>query len=214
MNRVTIVDFGAGNLLSVARAFKHLGAEVLMASTPEAVLAADRLVLPGVGAFAACMDGLESRFLSGAVKEFASTGRPFLGICVGLQMLFDASEEFGFHRGLGLIPGNVQRIPGHAPGKARHKVPHIGWSSIGVVPGASWSGSALEPLAPGESVYFVHSFAAHPLNPAHRLAECDYNGLTLLAAARKDNVTGCQFHPEKSGKAGLRILNCFMEARF
>lgn len=211
MNRLTIVDFGAGNLLSVARAFKHLGADIELAASSDSIMTAERLVLPGVGAFGACMDGLESRGLSGPVKEFARTGRPFLGICVGLQMLFDESEEFGSHAGLGLIPGRVLRIPAHGTDGAPHKVPHIGWAALKAPPKMSWKGTPLAALPEGTSAYFVHSFAACPANSEHLLAICDYDGLSLTAAVRKDNVTGCQFHPEKSGEAGLALLAKFLE---
>ncbi|CAA6605014.1 Imidazole glycerol phosphate synthase subunit HisH 1 [Rhodospirillaceae bacterium LM-1] len=211
MNTVTLVDFGAGNLLSVMRAFRHLDAEVKLASTPEAVLAADRLVLPGVGAFGACMGGLRARDLIEPVKEYAASGRPFLGICVGMQMLFDESEEFGANKGLGLIPGRVVRIPSLSANGELHKVPHIGWNSLHACRDGGWRGTPLEPLGQGANAYFVHSYAAYPKDGAHRLAECDYNGIILLAAACKDNVTGCQFHPEKSGKAGLSILTRFLE---
>ncbi|TAN46821.1 MAG: imidazole glycerol phosphate synthase subunit HisH [Rhodospirillales bacterium] len=212
MSPVTIADFGAGNLLSVARAFRHLGADIVFASTPAEVAKAERLVLPGVGAFGACMDGLRARDLTGAILDFAATGRPFLGICVGLQMLFTESEEFGRHEGLGLIPGKVARIPTHGADGRPHKVPHIGWNAL-LKPeeGTAWSGTPLGDLKPGASVYFVHSFAAVPENRTHRLADCDYNGIRLLAAAQKDNITGCQFHPEKSGAVGLSILKRFLE---
>ncbi|MBF0353781.1 MAG: imidazole glycerol phosphate synthase subunit HisH [Alphaproteobacteria bacterium] len=211
MKRVSIVDFGAGNLLSVLRAFKHLDAVIDLASTPEAVERSDRLVLPGVGAFGACIEGLEERGLVEPVKSFAATGRPFLGICVGMQMLFEQSEEFGNHAGLGLIPGRVERIPPTGAGGRPHKVPHIGWNALHKPPGADWQGTPLEPLPEMTSVYFVHSFAARPANPSHRLAECDYNGVALLAATQRDNICGCQFHPEKSGAAGLSLLARFLE---
>lgn len=212
MNRVTIVDFGAGNLLSVMRAFRHLGAKVELASDAGALLAAERLVLPGVGAFGACMDGLRSRGLIPAVRDFAICGRPFLGICVGLQMLFEESEEFGRHEGLGLISGQVRRIPACGADGAPHKVPHIGWNALCKPGGTAWAKTPLSPLAEGVSVYFVHSFAAVPSDPRHLLAVCDYDGVPLTAAVRKDNVTGCQFHPEKSGQAGLSILKAFLES--
>jgi glutamine amidotransferase len=210
MSQVTVVDFGAGNLLSVCRALRHIGADVALADRPEAVSEAERLVLPGVGAFGACMAGLKRHGLDEAVKAFAATGRPFLGICVGLQMLFDESEEFGSHAGLGLIPGRVLRIPAQGSAGQAHKVPHIGWAALLPASKAAWQGTPLARTPPGASAYFVHSYAGHPAISAHRLAECDYDGLALLAAARKDNITGCQFHPEKSGPLGLGILQDFI----
>jgi glutamine amidotransferase len=210
LNRVAIVDFGAGNLLSVIRAFKHLGADIELVSQPDQVQRADRLVLPGVGAFGACMEGLRLRGLVEPLREYAATGRPFLGICVGLQMLFDESDEFGTHQGLGVIKGRVERIPPSGADGRPHKVPHIGWNALIQPPGADWSATPLSSLHPGDSVYFVHSFVAKPENPGHSLATCDYNGVSLLAAAHHENLTACQFHPEKSGELGLSIFKNFL----
>jgi glutamine amidotransferase len=210
--KVAVVNFGAGNLLSICRALRHLGAFVELADTPEAVAAADRLVLPGVGAFGACMTNLRQGGLDLAVKDFAATGRPFLGICVGLQMLFDESEEFGVHAGLGLIPGRVTRIPAEGIGGVPHKIPHIGWNTLRQPAGAVWERTPLAFTSEGTSVYFVHSFSGHPADERHALAFSDYNGVPILAAARRDNMTGVQFHPEKSGQAGLNILSAYLEA--
>jgi glutamine amidotransferase len=212
LNQVTVVDFGAGNLLSVERALRHLGAEVLSATTPEAILAAERLILPGVGAFAACMEGLKSKGLVEPILAFAKTGRPFLGICVGLQMLFDESEEFGHHAGLGLIPGRVVRLSDKDSEGRKLRVPHIGWNALSRPAGRTWQNTPLASTQPGASMYFVHSFAAVPADAAHRLADCVYGGHPVLAAARKDNITGCQFHPEKSGPAGLNLLETFLKS--
>lgn len=211
MPQVTLVDFGAGNLLSVHRAFSHLGAAVVLAATPEGIVGAERLVLPGVGAFGACMDNLRRNGFDQAVKMFVASGRPFLGICVGLQMLFDESEEFGLHAGLGLIPGRVTRIPGLGADGRPHKIPHIGWNRISPAGETKWAATPLANTQAGTSVYFVHSFAGQPRDPRHALAQCDYDGVAILAAARKDNMTGFQFHPEKSGPAGLAILSAFLE---
>lgn len=210
MSRIAIVDYGAGNLLSVERAFRHLGANPVLASAPDAVAGAERLVLPGVGAFGSCMASLNACGLAEPVKEFAASGRPLLGICVGLQMLFDESEEFGRHVGLGIIPGRVTRIPSLGADGTPHKVPHIGWNAVTPTADVSWQGTPLSAIAAGVSMYFVHSYVGQPTHRRHRLAECDYDGETLLAAARKDNVVGCQFHPEKSGDAGLALLAAFL----
>jgi len=211
---VTLVDYGAGNLLSVARAFRHLGAEVILADTPAAVAGAARLVLPGVGAFAACMTGLEDKGLTDAVRRFAAAGKPFLGICIGMQMMFDGSDEFGTTRGLGLLPGWVRAIPTTDGDGRRRKVPHIGWNALQPANGANrWDDPLMNEIAPGDSVYFVHSFAVEPAERADTLAECDYEGIRLLAAARRDNLAGCQFHPEKSGPVGLRILRGFLDGK-
>ncbi|MBF0323938.1 MAG: imidazole glycerol phosphate synthase subunit HisH [Alphaproteobacteria bacterium] len=205
---VTVVDFGAGNLRSVCQALDHCGATVARARTADQVMAADRLILPGVGAFGACFAGLRDQGLIEPLRAFAASGRPFLGICVGMQMMFDESLEFGLHPGLGLIPGRVEPVPPAGADGRAHRIPHIGWNALRPV--ADWAGTPLAAIVPGESVYFIHSFAGHASNPAHRLAECDYDGVPLLAAVRRDNLTGCQFHPEKSGPMGLRLLGEFL----
>lgn len=211
---VTVVDYGVGNLLSVRRAFEHCGAEVRLTDDASAIRNADRLVLPGVGAFGDCMAELRARHLVEPVKEHAGTGRPFLGICVGMQILMDEGEEFGRHEGLGLIPGRVEAISKTATDGAPHKIPHIGWTPLELPDGAEpafWRGSVLKPVEPGTAAYFVHSFTAAPRDPRHRLADCRYNGRLVSAALRSGNVTGTQFHPEKSGAVGLRILHHFLD---
>lgn len=200
MKRVVVVDFGLGNLHSVVKALRHEGADVVLTEDPDEVRRAERLVLPGVGAFADGMEGLRKRNLVEPLHEFIATGRPFLGICVGMQVLLGESEEFGRHAGLGVIEGTVQLIP-RAPGR---KVPHIGWNSL--QPVASWAATPLEPLEPGTMAYFVHSYTAVPAREEHRLADADYAGHRISAAVRKDNVVGVQFHPEKSGASGLVVL--------
>ena len=206
---VTVVDYDCGNLFSVVRAFEHCGGTVELATEPDQVARAERLVLPGVGAFGAAMKTLRDRGLADAVKEFAATGRPFLGICVGLQVMMDYSEEFGRHEGLGLIPGAVLAIPPTTKDGTPHPIPHIGWAK-------------LEPASPDNNstifgnldedcwAYFVHSFGAVPEDPAHVVVTCDYNGQTITAAAAKDNMIGCQFHPEKSGPDGLKMIDNFL----
>jgi imidazole glycerol-phosphate synthase subunit HisH len=200
MKKVVVVDYGLGNMHSVIKALRHEGADVLVTESPADVRAAERLVVPGVGAFADNMAGLRQRSLVEPVLEFIATGRPFLGICVGMQVLLTESEEFGHHAGLGVIPGKVELIP-KAPGR---KVPHVGWNRISAV--NAWAGSPLEPLEPGTALYFVHSYNAVPAHEEHRLADVDYAGHRISAAIRKDNVVGVQFHPEKSGTAGLVVL--------
>ena len=209
--RVTVIDYGASNLLNVARALEHCGAEVLLADQPEAVIDAGRIILPGVGAFADGMAGLQDKKLVEPLQFFCQKGNPFLGICLGMQMMLDASGEFGLHKGLGLIPGQVVPIPPQGTDGIPHKIPHIGWNELQYPgQGGSWNETLLSQLSPGEPMYFVHSFMAVPENDNHRLADCDYNGQTVCAAVRSGNMTGCQFHPEKSGEAGLKILKEFL----
>lgn len=211
--KVVIVDYGLGNLHSVDKALRHEGGDVVISSDADVVAAADRLVLPGVGAFGDGMRELTERKLIEPLRAFVKTGRPFLGICLGMQLLLDESEEFGRREGLGIVPGKVVAIPrGHAEGP-RMKIPHIGWNEIAPPPGKTWEGTLLADVPFGvggrTSMYFVHSFAAVP-NEEFRLADAMYGGFRVSAAIRKDNVTGCQFHPEKSGPVGLRIVNRFL----
>lgn len=211
MPRVTIIDYGMGNLLSVARALEHCGAEVLITSDPELVAHAERLILPGVGAFADGMAGLRERGLIEPIRKFARAGRPFLGICLGMQMMLDSSEEFGIHEGLGLVPGRVVAIPLTGVNNQTHKIPHIGWNKLLLpTPEAKWENTILAGLRPGASGYFVHSFTVVPQYPEHRLADCDYNGRIISAVIRSGSQYGCQFHPEKSGEVGLSILKRFI----
>lgn len=208
---VTIVDYGIGNLYSVQRALETCGARVLLSADPQVIENASRLVLPGVGAFEDGMKGLRERGLVEPLRRHAASGRPLLGICLGMQMLASASEEFGLHEGLGIVPGRVRAVPAHTTEGRPHKIPHIGWTGL-LRPqhGASWEGSPLEGSAAGTAVYLVHSFAVVPDDDSHRLADCDYGGHRLCAALRKGKVFGAQFHPEKSGPAGLAMLTRFL----
>jgi len=208
---VTVVDYGIGNLKSVCRALEHTGGSVALTSDTNVIAASSRLVLPGVGAFAMCMDELRQRSLVDAIMAFFQTERPFLGICVGMQMMLEASEEFGTHAGLGLIPGTVREIPKPKPNTSKYKVPHIGWTSLSRPNDVQWSDTILADCDDGEPFYFVHSFSADPVDDDARLADCDYFGNRLSGVIRDGNRFGCQFHPEKSGEAGLAILRRFLE---
>jgi glutamine amidotransferase len=208
---VTIVDYGLSNLLSVQRAVQALGHEPRLTSRPEEVAGAGVLLLPGVGAFHDGMYGLRSLGLIEPIIDCAERGVHILGICLGMQMLFDQSEEFGVHHGLGLIPGWVTRIPEADVAGERQNVPQVGWN--GLLPPKGGGGFASPILAgtdEGAEVYFVHSYEAKPKDPAHILAECDYGGRRVCALAGRGAVVGAQFHPERSGKAGLAILGRFL----
>lgn len=210
MNAVTVLDYGMGNLLNVVRAFEHIGAAVMLAETAAQAAGADRLVLPGVGAFADGMKEVRARGFDEVVMTHAAQERPLLGICLGMQMLLDVSEEFGEHGGLGLIPGRVVPVPPAGLDGRSHKVPHIGWNGLYPAPaGPSWQTSILRGLPEGAAVYFVHSYMAAPTNPAQRLAHCYYDGIAICAAVQNGASVGCQFHPEKSGETGLSILRNF-----
>lgn len=205
--RVVIVDYGLGNLLSVARAVRAAGGEPDISSDPADVVGAPRVLLPGVGAFGDGMKGLRERGLVEPLRAYANSGRPLLGICLGMQLLMDRSTEFGDHAGLGLVPGTVERLPGGTDGL---KLPHVGWSAL--KPASPWPGTPLDTTPAGAEFYFVHSYAAVPAESKDRLADCGYGAGSFCAALRRGNVVGCQFHPEKSGPAGLDILKRFLEA--
>ncbi len=205
---VTIIDYGVGNLLSVQRGFEHCSARVTVTSDPDVILRSERLVLPGVGAFRDAMAELDQRRLPAVIRSYVASGKPLLGICLGMQMLLEESEEFGVTKGLGLIPGKVVPAPSQTVSGEPQKIPHIGWNALHPA-SDSWAGTFLEGILPGSSVYFVHSFMAQPKEAQHRLADCLYGGHHVPAVIGSGNVLGCQFHPEKSGEVGLSILRAF-----
>lgn len=209
---VAVVDYGVGNLLSVRRALEHCGATVVVTDDHEVLRRASKVILPGVGAFANAMAELRVRGLDEVARDIAASGVPLLGICLGMQMLLDESEEFGTTAGLGLISGKVVPVPATTTSGGAQKIPHIGWNALVVPPGrTSWAGTPLSRAKPGDAVYFVHSFMAQPADPAHRVADCLYGGAAISAVIGHRNVFGCQFHPEKSGAVGLNILRAFIE---
>ena len=200
-----------GNLLSFRRSLEHVGAAYEQSSNVEAIRLAPKILLPGVGAFADGMAELRRLGLEEGLRDAAARGTPILGICLGMQMLFDCSEEFGHTEGLALIPGGVVPIPRVSETGMTRKIPHIGWNDLLPTPArAGWQGSLLDQVAVGVSAYFVHSFMAVPQYDADCLAVCDYEGLEVTAAVERDNVAGCQFHPEKSGSVGLSVLRRFV----
>lgn len=204
MTALALIDYGAGNLHSVHNALRKAGAEdAVITADPEVVAMADRIVLPGVGAFRACMDALSAiPGMIGAMNEaVGQRGTPFLGVCVGMQLLADAGEEFGRHEGLGWVPGTVRRIE---PTDPAIKVPHMGWNKV-VLNGAP------PLLEPGEA-YFLHSYHFEAADPAHVAAITDHGG-PLVAAVARDTIIGCQFHPEKSQTYGLSFLSRFLKWR-
>jgi imidazole glycerol-phosphate synthase subunit HisH len=198
MPRIAVIDYGMGNLRSVQKAFEHIGIPAEVTADAEAIKSADGAVLPGVGAFADCMKNLTGTGLIPSIKDFIASGRPFLGICLGLQLLFDISLEGGSFEGLGVLAGRVAPLP-----KDRI-VPHMGWNSLGVLqPDPLFAGLPEEPY-----VYFVHSFHAEPADAGIISATADY-GIAVTAAVQRGNVFATQFHPEKSGEVGLQILRNF-----
>jgi glutamine amidotransferase len=211
MNKsVTIVDYGVGNLRSVTRAFEQIGAKPIVTSNATIIQKSERLVLPGVGAFGHCMQELEKRNLTELLKNFAGSAKPFLGICVGMQIMLTVGEEFGEHQGLNLIAGRVKSIPPIGKNGKKHILPSIGWQALHKPPNTNWQGTILENMKESEQMYFVHSFAAYPDNQQNLLAVYDYETLQIPAAIIKDNIVGVQFHPEKSASAGLKIVEQFL----
>jgi imidazole glycerol-phosphate synthase subunit HisH len=210
-SRATIVDYGSGNLRSIARGIEQSGGEAKLTDDPDLVAGAERLVLPGVGAFGKTMEQLRERGLVEPILRFAGTGRPFLGVCIGMQLMLDYSEEFGRHEGLSLIPGRVSAISGTAADGTRQPVPHIGWA---VLEQPNWGSrhGLFADVKKGDAVYFVHSFTAVPESADHIAATIDYGGRSIVAAIARDNLVGCQFHPEKSGPVGLGIIKNFVNS--
>jgi len=206
---VAIIDYGVGNLRSVQKAFAAGGHNAVITHDPEVIRAAPRVVLPGVGAFGAAVDTLRAVGLESVAKEAAASGRPFLGICVGMQLLFTESEEMGLHRGLDIVPGRVLHFAERnlGPAACGVKVPQIGWNALSFP--TSGNGTELfAGLEEGSMVYFVHSYYCAPGDPAAIAATTDFIAPYCSAVAR-GNVYGLQFHPEKSGAVGLRILDNF-----
>jgi len=204
---VALIDYGSGNLRSAEKALARAGAEVTVTADPAAVAGAERIVLPGVGAFADCMAGLSA--IPGMIEalEEAVLKRcvPFLGICVGMQLLASVGREFGDHKGLGWIEGEVVRL---APSDPALKIPHMGWNELAIArPHPVFAG-----IDPGANVYFVHSYAMRPARPADTLATADYGG-AFAAVVGRDNILGTQFHPEKSQAVGLALLGNFLAWR-
>ncbi|HYN17775.1 MAG TPA: imidazole glycerol phosphate synthase subunit HisH [Actinomycetes bacterium] len=203
---VAVLDYGVGNLHSAAKALDRAGAEVRVVATVAEAGAAAGLVVPGVGAYGACLNGLASAGGAAPVAAWLEGGRPLLGICVGMQLLFEASEEGPVSDGVGVVPGKIRRLTGGVPpGQSRPvKIPHIGWDEVTVRPGSRLFAG----LGDGTRFYFVHSYAPEPDGEAVA-AVCDYGG-RFAAAVEHGNLFGTQFHPEKSGKAGLALLANFV----
>ena len=200
---IAIVDYGVGNLFSLKCSLQAIGAEVAVTGEAEVLRNADKLILPGVGAFEDAAKKLRDSGLDTVIKEEAARGKPILGICLGMQLLFEKSYEYGEHPGLGLIPGSVIPMEGLLPKEL--KIPHIGWNGLRI----KKSSPLFRYIHEGDCVYFVHSYFASRCDD-FVIADTEY-GQWLTAAVQRDNVFGCQFHPEKSGTVGLNILRTFAE---
>ncbi|MBZ4643955.1 MAG: imidazole glycerol-phosphate synthase subunit HisH [Deferribacteres bacterium] len=200
---IVIIDYGMGNLQSVNNALISLNLKSVISANPEDLKKADKVILPGVGAFKDCYDGLERAKFIGPIYDFIDTGKPFLGICVGMQLLFERSFEFGEHKGLGILEGDVVKFPDELV-KNGLKIPHMGWNNVK----KSKAGTFFDFVQDNSFLYFVHSYYAPVLDSTALV--CEY-GLNFSAAVQKENVLGVQFHPEKSQDLGLEILKRFGE---
>ena len=200
---IAVVDYGVGNLFSLCSSLQRIGADAIVTSDPEAIRKADKVILPGVGAFADAAKKLRDSGLDKVIIEQAAQGKEIMGICLGMQLLFEKSYEFGEHTGLGLLKGSVIGMEGTIP--AELKIPHIGWNALSFCK----ESKLLRYIKEGDCVYFVHSFYVDP-SAESVVATAEY-GKAVTAAVQKDNVMGCQFHPEKSGEVGLSILRAFCE---
>ncbi len=197
--RLIIVDYGAGNLRSVARAVAHAGGQPLITSRPQDVMDAEALIVPGVGAAADTMRNLNQHGLVQPIRDYIACGRPFLGVCMGQQVLFDVSEEGGEHPCLGVLPGRVVRLPEGV------KVPHMGWNQVRI----ARSHPVFDGIPDGSFFYFVHSYYPQPQDPSIVIGETDY-GVTFPSVVARENIVATQFHPEKSGAMGLRMYENFL----
>ena len=200
---VAIVDYGVGNLFSVKSSFAAIGAEAVVTDNAKVLEAADCILLPGVGAFEDAIKKLHDSGLDTVLKQLASSGKPLMGICLGMQLLFEKSYEYGLHQGLGLIKGEVRPIRDVAP--VNLKVPHIGWNALDI----KRDSPLLKNVKSGDCVYFVHSYYATDCEESV-IATTEY-GAPITAAVQSGNIMGCQFHPEKSGEVGLSILRAFVQ---
>lgn len=202
---IAIIDYGMGNLRSVQKAFETVGHQAVVTRERRVIADASHVVLPGVGAFADCMANLEQYGLIEPIRNAIASGKPFLGICLGLQLLFTESEEFGLHKGLNLVPGRVKRFPaGGGSSEGRLKVPHMGWNDVTITRQAP----PLQGVGSQAYFYFVHSYYVEPSDPSVVCSVTDY-GVPFASSVWRDNIFACQFHPEKSQTVGLSIIRNF-----
>lgn len=217
--KVTIIDYGMGNLFSIERAIRYIGGYPEITDNPTKIASAERLILPGVGAYGKGMHELEKQSIIEAIYEFIKSERPLLGICLGMQFFLTQSNEFGIHAGLNLVKGNVARFKESISPKPLLKIPHVGWNSIEVPERVTlskfnhttlWNRTILKGVNPGSNFYFVHSFFCLVEDTKNILAESKYGEDRFCSVLNKNNIWGCQFHPERSAENGLKIYRSFM----
>lgn len=209
MNTISIIDYGMSNLLSITRGFEKIGSKVTIISDPESILAADKLVLPGVGAFPDGMRELHKRQLIEPIRKHTKSGKPFLGICLGMQMMLTKGYEITETEGLDLIKGEVVKLPNINKNSTLNKLPHMNWNIIKKTNNVGWINTILENNISGDYMYFVHSYFAKIENLENQLAYTPFGDINFTSAIVMDNCFGTQFHPEKSGEIGLKILKTF-----
>lgn len=208
MKKVTIIDYGMSNLLSIARAIEHVGAEVILTDDPDVICKADYVILPGVGAFKDGMAELEKRNLPSAIHAFVKTGKPFMGICLGMQMMLERGEEIEETKGLGIIPGEVIALPTIQKNGFVNTIPHMCWSEVNYK--GENKNTPFEEFDNMSYMYFVHSFYANPAKQEHCFATSSFGDMNFCSVVHKENAWGMQFHPEKSGQNGLNMLKGFL----
>jgi len=206
--KIVIIDYNIGNVRSIINAFKAINIKPLLSNKEEDILSADGVILPGVGAFSYGMENLNKYNLIEVIKKYIDTNKPFMGICLGMQMLMEESEEFGNTKGLGVIEGKVIKLP--IEDENNKKLPHISWNEISKN-NINWKDTILEGIPQQSDTYFVHSFVVLPINTNHILSITEYSNYKFCSSIKKNNIYGCQFHPEKSGEIGLKIINNFVK---
>jgi len=205
--KIAIIDYDIGNVQSIKNSLRSLGEfDIVITNKENEILEADGVILPGVGAFKKGMEELKIRNLPKIINKYVSTGKPLFGICLGMQLLFDKGEEFGLTQGLGLIEGSVKKFPQ----ALNAKLPHISWNEI-EYDSSKWKGSILNDINDKEDMYFVHSYICMPDDESLILSKTEYGGINFCSSIKKDNIYACQFHPEKSGKSGLKIIKAFID---
>lgn len=206
--KIAVIDYDIGNVRSIINAFEKIGVTPTLTRDHDTILSADGVLLPGVGAFSHGMEMLKKYNLDVVIHEYAKSNKPFMGVCLGMQMLLDSSEEFGECKGLGLIEGKVVKLP--VKNKEFEKLPHISWNEIKTHK-IDWKNTILDNISEYSDVYFVHSFVAQPKFETNILSATEYSDYMFCSSVKKDNIYGCQFHPEKSGEIGLSIIRNFIE---